>query len=162
MSWAEPIRRALDIVPLVPDCRWFLRDPVFAGLHTLLDYGDGRNSENTTHVCYPSRLSGPADRRLTTVVIPERPYNNQYDIDGLVHELGHVVHWMTDFDRTCTPIGEYAETHLHESFAEAFTGWLIPDYVDRWNDDYRSVQSPRRSRHVDPDDVAWFEASLMV
>ncbi len=162
MSWSEPIRRALDIVPIVPDCEWFLGDPVFKGLHDHTDTGDGRSLRDTTHVVYPESLHRlTADRRRTTVVIPERPRDDQYDIDGLVHELGHVADWMTGFDRTCTPIGEYAEGHRNEAFAEAFTAWLIPDYPQRWTDAYRAW--PREDMalsELDPDDRLWFEANL--
>jgi hypothetical protein len=100
-------------------------------------------------------MRGPADRQLMTIMLPEPPEGNpyvggrQYDIDTIVHELGHVADWMTGFDRICIPIGQYAAMDLHEGFAEAFTAWLIPDYVDRWG-------------HIDldEDDFAWFEANL--
>ncbi len=161
MSWSEPIQRALDIVPSVPDCRWFLRDPVFAGLIEDIDVADGRSYGDTASVWVPGILLGPADRQLTTVMIPERPDGNQYDIDTVVHELGHVVDWMTGHERGCVPIGEYAATDRHEGFAEAFTAWLIPDYARRWTDAYRAW--PREDMalsNLDPDDFAWFEANL--
>ena len=155
MSWSEPIRRSLDLVPLVPDCQWFLRNAVFAGVVNGGSYDDGRSYGDTAAVWSPSSMLGPADRRLTTIILPTPPTGNpyvggrQYDIDTVVHELGHVMDRMTGFYRTCIPIGDYAATDLGEAFAEAFTAWLIPDYVDRWgHDDLAS------------DDFAWFEASL--
>ena len=162
VSWSEPIRRALDIVPLVPDCEWFLRDPVFAGLHDCVDTGDGRSYRDTAHVIYSEHLhSLPAARRLTTVVIPDTPRDNQYDLDMLVHELGHVVDEMTGFDRDCTPIGSYAEGTRREAFAEAFTVWLIPDYVERWNDAYHAwPRQDIRLTDLDADAHRWFEAIL--
>ncbi len=162
MSWAEPIRRALDIVPIVPDCEWFLRDPIFAGLDDRVDAGGGRSYRDTAHVMYPDDMHRlPADRRLTTVVIPERPLDNQYDVDMLVHELGHVVDYMTDLHRECTPIGSYAEQHRQEAFAEAFTAWLIPDYTRRWNDAYHAwPRQDIRLTDLDADDRRWFEAIL--
>ena len=149
MSWGEPIQRALDIVPMVPDCQWFLRDPVFAGVVGMTDTGDGRSYRDTASAWVPEILPGPADRRLMTITIPERPDGDEYDIDLLVHELGHVMDWMTGHDRECVPIGDYAASDHYEAFAEAFTGWLIPDYADRWG-----------HNDLDRDDFAWFEANL--
>ncbi|KKM94578.1 hypothetical protein LCGC14_1196910 [marine sediment metagenome] len=155
MSWSEPIRRALDIVPIVPDCEWFLRDPVFAGLHSFRNAPDGRQYGDTAHTLYPWHINGPAQRRRTTIVLPRHPTGNryvggrQYDIHTAIHELGHVVDEMTGFERECVPIGEYASRHRQEAFAEAFTAWLISDYIDRWG-----------YTDLDEDDFAWFEANV--
>ncbi len=150
MTWSEPIRRALHIVPLVPDCKWFLRDPVFAGLHQYQDTPDGRSYSDTAHVVYPMHLrSLPANRRLTTIVIPGRPRGTQDDIDTIIHEVGHVTDEMTGREHLCTPISTYAEANRAEAFAEAFAAWLIPDYSDALG-----------HAALDEDDFLWFEANL--
>jgi len=162
VSWSEPIREALNIVPLVPDCEWFLGDPVFKGLHDWVDVGDGRSYRDTAHVIHATHLESlPADRRRTVVVIPGRPRGDQYDIDMLVHELGHVTDHMTGRERGCTPIGSYAAANRAEAFAEAFTAWMIPDYAQRWNDAYQAWPRERiRLSDVDEDDYLWLEANL--
>lgn len=86
-------------------------DPVFAGLH---GYEIGR-----AHCCYPYHLAGPADRRVTTVVLPdawEGPAT-------VVHELGHALHETIGLSHVAVPVTEYAATNHEEAFAEALVAW---------------------------------------
>lgn len=85
-------------------------DPVFAGLH---GFEVGR-----AHCAYPFHLAGPADRRVTTIVLPW-----VYDPSVVVHELGHALHETIRFDHVARPVTEYAETNHWEAFAEALVAW---------------------------------------
>lgn len=99
-------------------------DPVFVGLHSYEDTGDGRSYSNTAHCAYPFHQSAVARAdRVTTIVLPQpvEPW-------VIVHELGHVLDERLGFDFTPTPVTAYAETHRMEAFAEAFTAWCIPCY----------------------------------
>lgn len=94
-------------------------DPLFAGLHAYdVSYRD------TAHCCYPHHLDGPADRRVTTVVMPNRV--GPWTAHIIVHELGHALDQTIGFGHTATPVTEYAKTNRQEAFAEAFTSWRWP------------------------------------
>ena len=91
-------------------------DPVFAGLHSFGDTGDGRSYGDTPHCAYPWHIDGPADRRVTTIVLPqpEPPW-------VIVHELGHALDAAIGFRHSAVPVTAYARTNRLEAFAEAFT-----------------------------------------
>ncbi len=139
-AWREPIGRALDIVGHDVPCRWWFRDPIASGLHRFHDAGYGRSYRDTSHVCYPWHIDGHADRRLATVVAIGEPGGTRLDVTDMVHELGHIVDWMTGFSRDCTPVSWYAETNRAEAFAEAFTAHRVDGY-----------------HSIDTDDAAWFD-----
>lgn len=86
-------------------------DPVFAGLH-------GYEGHWRAHCCYPYHISGPRDRRVTTVVLPvlEGPH-------VVVHELGHALHETIGLSHIAVPVTEYAATNHEEAFAEALVAW---------------------------------------
>jgi len=145
-GWREAIGTGIAVMPIQLDCLWFLRDPVFAGLHSIADIADGRSYRDTGHTLYPWHIEGPADRRLTTVVLPERPEGIQRDIETVIHEAGHVVDWMFGFERVMLPVSSCAETHQMEAFAEAFTEWVLPS---------------SRDSALNPDDELWLVAMLV-
>ncbi len=120
------IRRATEIVGVSVLVRYLLRDPIFSGLHSVTD-DDGRGYRDTAHCCYPWHIDGPADRRLTTIVLPTQ---KAWTIETVVHELGHAFDYHHGFDVTPDPVSSYAETDNLEAFAEAFTSYLIPGYAD--------------------------------
>ena len=148
-EWAEPISIAKALIPFVTTQRFHFRDPRFSGL-TLPSIptkvgieGDNRSYRDTAHCCYPWHINGPADRRLTTIVLPVRPDGTRYDVYTVVHEMGHVLDWMTGFSRVCSPVSGYARSNHFEAFACAFGSWLVPG---------------EHGDEVAPDDRAWFEA----
>ena len=100
--------------------RWFCgSDPIFAGLHSYEDTTDARSYRNTSHCLYPYHINGPADRRVTTIVIPELETP-----DVLVHELGHALDGTINFDHLAIqPVTWYAKTNQHEAFAEALVAY---------------------------------------
>lgn len=93
-------------------------DPLFAGLHAFTDTDGGRPYSEVAHCCYPGHLLGPADRRATTVVLPDLP-----DPSTVVHELGHALHHSIGFSHTPHAVTEYAATNDYEAFAEALVAW---------------------------------------
>ena len=128
VSWAEPIGIAMDLLPVATTQRFHFRDPVFSGLTEHVDTADGRSYRSAAHCCYPWHINGPADRRLTTIVIPERPRGDWWDVYTVVHEMGHVLDWMTGFSHVCKPVSDYARTNDMEAFACAFGSWLVPGW----------------------------------
>lgn len=101
-------------------------DPVFIGLHDYTDHSDGYSYAETAHCCYPHHLLGPADRRVTTVVLPY-PTVAKYTPPIIVHELGHALDYAIGEQHIAAPVTEYARTNREEAFAEAFTSWAWPD-----------------------------------
>lgn len=93
-------------------------DPLFAGLHSIENTDDGRSYRGTAHCCYPFHLIGPADRRVTTIVMPTAP-----DPSTVVHELGHALHEVVGFSYQAAPVTKYAKTNRYEAFAEALVAW---------------------------------------
>lgn len=107
-------------------CDIFMADPIFAGLHNNETTNDGRSYRGTMHVCYPHHILGPADRRRTTIVIPEcRPLYN------VVHEFGHVLHYQHRLDFAPNPVSDYARTDKYEAFAEAFAYHIWGELEDK-------------------------------
>lgn len=110
-------------------------DPILAGLHSYIDTDDGRSYRLTPHVCYPSHLLHlPADRRNTTIVVPDKLTRNRWDV---VHEFGHVLDERLRFEHQAVPISDYAKTNRYEAFAVAFEAWCSPYYPD-WHRLYAS------------------------
>lgn len=133
-GWREPLAVAHRIIGPALMARLghvqyvFGVDPVFAGVHGFPDIADGRSYRDTAHCAYPWHITGPADRRVTTVVMPvgERPGDRWAMPHVLVHELGHALHETIGFDHTAAPVTEYAKSNNYEAFAEAFTAWCWP------------------------------------
>lgn len=119
------------IRPLI-ECEWACGfDPVFAGLHSCLEANNNRSYRNIAHVVYPWHIDGAADRRLTTIVIP----NRNLSLCHLVHEIGHVLHLRLDWFVTSS-VSEYGDLNECEAFAEAFTSWCLPGYAYRPDDEF--------------------------
>jgi len=104
-------------------------DPVFAGLHGYEDIGDGRSYRTTAACYYPCHLSGPRDRRVTTIILPVAE-PGWTGVRTVVHELGHALDEVTRFEHDAAAVTRYAETNRREAFAEAFTAWV-------WEGDHR-------------------------
>lgn len=126
---------------------FFVGDSAFSGLQPHSDTGDGRSYRSTSHVVYRSHY----DIDMTTVVLSDDPSHieHNFSLVTVVHELGHVIHEILDFDDCGFPnVSEYAQTNDHENFAEAITAWIVPfgwgygeskDVLSR--DDYRCIES---------------------
>jgi hypothetical protein len=143
-AYVPAIERAFQLIPEGLH-RWlgceFLvgADPVFVGLHRFVGASYGRGYDETAHVAYPEHQLDtiPKSRRIQTVVIPTLENSTP---DTLVHELGHVFHWNLDHCETeTTPVSWYAETNSMESFAEAFTAWVIPGYAEKQDRDLNGL-----------------------
>ena len=126
--YAEAIGRAFDLLPPAIEAR--LRhihfftgtDPIYAGLHDVMDARDGRSLRNTAHVCYPWNAIDKQGK--TTVVLPLLDDACPYII---THELGHCLDEILGFTHTALPINKYAKTNRMEAFAETFAAqyfWL--------------------------------------
>lgn len=132
--YGQAIGAALDVIPVavvrrLEHVRFVCGvDPVFAGLHRYGDTGDGRSYAVTAHCCYRFHLDGPADRRVTTVVLPVPA---DATVPVIVHELGHALHEVVGLDHVAVPVSAYATTNTWEAFAEAFTAWVLPGYGDQ-------------------------------
>lgn len=102
-----------DVWEVISDTKFVCGlDPLYIGLHSFDDTGDGRLYSETAHCCYPWHLDSPGP---VTVVIPK-----MVEPRTIVHELGHALHYKLGF---CTPpYAEtwYASTHPHEAFAVGF------------------------------------------
>lgn len=131
-GWREAIGIALDAIgPTMRDRLGHVRfvagvDPVFAGVHAFATTKDGRSYRDTAACCYPFHLLGPADRRVTTIVLPGKARQRPSDAFVIVHELGHALDELTGFEHVAKPVTEYAKTDRYEAFAEAFTSWIWP------------------------------------
>lgn len=144
-AYVPAIERAFQLIPEGLH-RWlgadFLVgvDPVFVGLHRFVDASYGRTYNETAHVAYPEHQMDtiPKSRRVSTVVLPTLGYNSS--VETVVHELGHVFHWNFDHcDTDTVPVSWYAETNSMESFAEAFTAWVIPGYAEKQDRDLNGL-----------------------
>lgn len=131
-DYSEVIGAARDLIPndihglILPHYLCGV-DPLFVGLHNYQDTDDGRSYRETLHVAYDFHQVGLArSHRRTTVVLPHKPV-----LEHLVHELGHVLDENLGFRHAPDPVSEYAHTNRYESFAEAFTSWIIPGYAAR-------------------------------
>lgn len=123
-AFAELIGRALAVAKRFTDAVGpveFLTgvDPVFAGLHSYSLISDGRSYRETAHCVYPEHINGPADRRVTTIVLPVLVHPG-----NVVHELGHALDRRLGFNHLAVPVSKYALTNRREAFAEAFEARL--------------------------------------
>lgn len=128
----EAIGRAIAVYPTPIECKWFLRDPIAAGLSEWENIADGRSYRSTSHVLYPFHVAGHASDRLVTVVVPEP----EVTVAEMVHELAHVYDWSTRFEVQAEPVTAYAETNDYEAVAEFVTASLLegysqPEYMDQ-------------------------------
>lgn len=133
-GYAALIEAACSVVPprilelLQPDYLCGV-DPQFVGLHDFTDASYGRSYSTTMHVAYPHHQMKVAKvHRRTTIVIPVAA--KRIRVAHLVHELGHVLHGVLQWEHDTTPVTQYGGTNWCEAFAEAFTSWLTPGYGD--------------------------------
>lgn len=138
----EQVSKVLDLQHELLGCNWlvgksFKREGIFYA-DDVPDASFGRSYDNTACVLYPWCLSKPNLGPVVCVPCAGRaynPYTREWIDDNcipwvLVHELGHVLHWhlgLEDFG--FETVTEYATYDYMESFAEAFTSWIFPDYV---------------------------------
>lgn len=116
------IRNAVSYgISLLPDHVWYMvsdtrfvcgLDPLFIGLHSFEDTGDGRLYSETGHCCYPWHLNDPGP---VTIVLPKSASPGT-----VVHELGHALHYKLGFCPPPYPETWYARTNKYEAFAEGF------------------------------------------
>ena len=106
-------------------------DPIYAGLK----YGgdeettkDGRSYRATWCCSYPWNQA-VEDKRTTIIMTDlQLEYPKALRPVMVVHELGHCLHEVLDFEPYPRPVTKYAQHDKWEAFAEAFTLWLFPSY----------------------------------
>lgn len=123
---AAEISQALALLPAGSRTRLgfdlFTADPIFSGLEMGPGItADGRSSRDTAHVCAPRHTR---DRR-TTLVVPAGPIG----VANSLHELGHVLHEVVEWDVSAEPVTAYAKTDRFEAFAEFVTALFFPGYL---------------------------------
>lgn len=123
----------------------FTGDPVFCGIHSWEEVGDGRSYRNTAHVEY----AGNARDKRTTVILPVLE-----NCVTIIHEMGHAIDYRIreltgKWGPRFQPVSEYARRNQREAFAEAFTAWFY------------SMQHSRSRGHkyfqYDPESRAFFD-----
>jgi len=134
-GYNELIQAGYDFIPsriaehLHPD--FFTgTNPIYAGLESDKSLmTNGESPTNSAHFCC-RYLEGTMRFIIPpTIVLPEPPHL-LYPID-IVHELGHVLESIFNFDFYFDPISDYAKVHIYdESFAEAFCYYVCYDYND--------------------------------
>jgi hypothetical protein len=78
-------------------------------------------------------------------VLPFGPGRTDY----VIHELGHALDDVLDYEWWAKPVSAYAQVDDHEAFAEAFTAWVgLPSYQTERELLYR----------IDRDTAAFFDA----
>lgn len=101
-------------------------DPIFAGLHNFEVVDDGRSYRNTAHTMYPYHLEHrPIDERVSTIVLPDLSIT-WCPIETIIHELGHVLHYIIGYEYQVEPVNEYAEKNALEAFAMSFETLFCP------------------------------------
>ena len=135
-GYAELIGAGISLIP----CRIYERisyaqfftgtNPSYAGLFDNEKTEDGRSYYETWSVANPHHLL--CEDKRTTMVMPN--LCPQCPIKLLpylvVHELGHVLHEVLQWQPSPAPVTDYAKTDWCEAFAEAFTLWLFPGYKE--------------------------------
>jgi hypothetical protein len=127
--YAEGISYARSLIPpkindLIGNVDFFCgTDPIFAGLHSYENIGDGRSYRDTAHCLYPNHIDGPRSRKNITIAIPEKKISTYV----YLHEMGHVLDYRTNFDHNAFPLTKYANNSSQEAFAEAFAHWFYKD-----------------------------------
>jgi hypothetical protein len=162
---AEVIAQAIALLPgRLPErlghVAFFTADPIAAGLHDSETHGPtGLRYREVAHVCYgsmPWHFVRPACDRRTTIVLP------LVGSPGVVlHELGHALHEVIGFEHTpAVEVTEYARLDSHESFAEAFVAWSLPQTRRSYGCwDFEEMRLGREDLlNNDPETVRLFEA----
>lgn len=125
-------------------------DPIFSGLHSIEDTGDGRAYRDTAHVCFPWHST---DRSLT-VVMPTAADGPHWLVHTALHEFAHAIdlrlrerfgRWPPAFRPVCA----YAAKNRCEAFACALHSWLLAPA-------YAAEQMPGWCGY-DPESRAWFD-----
>lgn len=122
--YSEAITAAFDLVPeRISERLKYIHfftgtDPVFAGLHNYDQIRDGRSYRNTAHVCY--RWHSRNKHECTTIVLPYLHHLYSSHLYTIVHELGHCLDELLNFEHFALPINDYAALNRKEAFAEAF------------------------------------------
>jgi hypothetical protein len=126
--------------------QFFIGDPVFAGLHDFEVAEDGDSMRTSPHyVTEHQQIHRPRSARRGTIVLPFGPGR----MDDVIHELGHVLDDVLDYEWWAKPVSDYAQVDDHEAFAEAFTAWVgLPSY--------RAARD--RLYRIDRDTAAFFDA----
>jgi hypothetical protein len=95
-------------------------DPNYAGLFKYKITFDGRSYGETW--CFVDEL--------TTIVLPNLAPEYPFNLNPLliVHELGHALDQILNYEFTFKPVTKYAKSNRGEAFADAFTLWTCPEY----------------------------------
>lgn len=133
------IDEALAILPpglasmLLAETHLFLgADPIFSGLHagfseaarSAFGYTGPVAYGSVAHCCYPWHVDVRVEHPVIVIPLDCPP-------STIVHELGHVLDWLTGFEIEFEPCTAYAQINRMEAFAEAFESWFIPPNWDR-------------------------------
>ena len=133
-QYTELIQAGFDLIPqAIADRLRHIQffagaNPVFAVLI------DPRVSENAQYLCTTWCVSYPwrqtvEDRRTTVIMTDLIPtFSRLLRPVMVVHELGHCLHEVLDFEPMAKPVTKYAQKDEWEAFAEAFTLWVFPEY----------------------------------
>lgn len=156
-EWNESIQYAFSLIPerlhRFMEQAWFLgMDPVAWGVHEYENANLGRSLRNTCHVMYPAWLRDKSLGLPAVMLCGREPRREKPWI--VVHELGHVLDWAIEFERpNMTPTSWYAGLNTYETFAEAFTVYVMGkdraidmsrlDYWDIAKDDFDFFESLR-------------------
>lgn len=123
---AEALASALFRLP--PAIRWlgqrvdlFTADPIFTGLHSWEETGDGRFYRQTTHVLFEEHSP---DQRTTLVFPAEDP-----SLATMVHELAHALDDQLGVRLKVPVTTLYAERNHFEAFAEWVCVWTCEEYA---------------------------------
>ncbi len=137
---ARAIGRALDLIPshvldLVGCEFWVGIDPGLAGIHDYDSHGySGCSYKDTAHTVYDYHQEhmASADRTIKVFLPSNESYqwDDDYGLYTVVHELGHVLDYRTDFDLEAEPVTDYAHCDQLEANAEAFVAWVQGKPVD--------------------------------
>lgn len=146
----EAIAYALSFFPpewveVYEDCVDFFcgTDAVFAGMlpeHCVSRYDDG-----THRPCcaYPWTILG-SHRDPVTIVLP---WDRCFDTEVIIHELGHVMHMINDFEVVkLTEVSTYArESGPHEVWADGFMAYHVMQSSPRYRSWYLDTPLDRQS-----------------
>lgn len=129
-------------------------DPAYVGLWSPGPDDEPLNCDSATTFTsamtfYPHSQSHlAADRRHPSVWLSEDLLRISEAPLIVVHELGHVLHAVTEWRHSAAPMTEYAETDWCEAFAEAFAIWAAG-----WEAHEGFYDPAHRSLYQQPDDA---------